>query len=163
MLQDNDEIEITSGGQRWLARWHPANDAPDGHPHGSAGICVPGGAEVVFVSKDGLSWDFPAGRPERNESWEDTLRREMREEACVLVQEPKLLGFSRGRCIKGPEQGLVLVRAIWRTNVRLLPWKADFEMIARKTVPFHQAISLTPSAYHAVWKRAFAAAGLPLE
>ena len=77
--------------------------------------------EVVLISPDGQRWGWPGGRPEPGESWEQTLRREILEEACATVTCARLLGFVRGRCVSGREQGLVLVRSIWRAEVRLLP------------------------------------------
>jgi ADP-ribose pyrophosphatase YjhB (NUDIX family) len=49
------------------------------------------------ISRDGVIWDLPAGRPEPGESWEQTLRREMDEEACATVIAARLLGFTRGQ------------------------------------------------------------------
>jgi len=37
------------------------------------------------ISPDGGIWDLPAGRPVPGENWEETLRREMDEEACATV------------------------------------------------------------------------------
>lgn len=67
----------------------------------------PGG--LVLISHDGDHWGFPAGRPEENEQPEETLVREVLEEACALVTDYRLLGFSRSLCIEGHERGLVLV------------------------------------------------------
>jgi hypothetical protein len=47
-------------------------------------------------------------RPEPGETWEQTLRREMDEEACATVTGARLLGFTHGRCLTGPERGTVL-------------------------------------------------------
>jgi ADP-ribose pyrophosphatase YjhB (NUDIX family) len=77
---------------------------------------------------------FPAGRPEEGESWEETLRREMLEEACAIVGRARLLGFSRGACVAGPEEGLVLVRSMWRAEVQLEPWEPRFEIPHRRVV-----------------------------
>ena len=71
------------------------------------------------MSMDGSSWDFPAGRPEGDEDWRATLDREVLEEACASVEEATLLGFSKGVCIRGPEEGLVLVRSLWCAVVSL--------------------------------------------
>jgi hypothetical protein len=54
---------------------------------------------------------------EPGESWEQTLRREMDEKACATVVGARLLGFTRGQCVAGPERGLVLVRSVWRADV----------------------------------------------
>jgi hypothetical protein len=82
----------------------------------------------------GLAWG-PAGA---GGSWEDTLRREMLEEACAVVMDARLLGFVRSRCLAGHERGLVLVRSIWRAQVRLLPWQPEHEIPFRRVVPAHE-------------------------
>ena len=87
-----------------------------------------------MISPDGKVWDLPAGRPEMGESWEDTLRREMLEEACATVLEATLLGFTRGACVQGPETGRVLVRSVWRAEVELAPWQPRFEIPHRRVV-----------------------------
>ncbi len=46
----------------------------------------------------------------------------------------RLLGFSRGVCARGREAGLVLVRALWRAEVRLDRWVPRFEMRRRRLV-----------------------------
>jgi ADP-ribose pyrophosphatase YjhB (NUDIX family) len=103
-------------------------------PHGAEGVCVTPAGEVVLISPDGKVWDLPAGRPEMGESWEDTLRREMLEEACATVLEATLLGFTRGACVQGPETGRVLVRSVWRAEVELAPWQPRFEIPHRRVV-----------------------------
>jgi ADP-ribose pyrophosphatase YjhB (NUDIX family) len=90
--------------------------------------------DIVLISPDGTIWDLPAGRPEPGESWEQTLRREMDEEACATVVAARLLGFTRGRCLTGPERGRVLVRSVWRADVKLRPWEARFEIADRRVV-----------------------------
>jgi ADP-ribose pyrophosphatase YjhB (NUDIX family) len=98
---------------------------------------TPGG-EVVLISRDGSRWGWPGGRPEGGESREDTLRREMREEAHAIVTGARLLGFARSRCLSGSEEGLVLVRSIWRAEVTLLPWRPEYEIRFRRVVPAHE-------------------------
>jgi 8-oxo-dGTP pyrophosphatase MutT (NUDIX family) len=159
-LRDAEEIEISTGGQRWVTSWHPPVVAPSGNHHGSAGICVTDGGDVVLSSADGASWDFPAGRPEGDETWEQTLRREMLEEACAAVTDARLLGFSRGRCVGGAEAGLVLVRSIWLARVELLAWEPQFEIRFRRLLPPCEAIELVSQVFKRVWERAFAEAGL---
>jgi hypothetical protein len=154
LLMDAAEYELVSRGQRWLQSWHPPGVAPDGKPHGAAGICVTDTGEVVVISNDGQSWDFPAGRPEGDETWEQTLRREMLEEACAVVVDARLLGYGRGRCIAGTEAGLTLVRSIWLAHVKLNEWLPQFEIRYRKVVPFDLAISVVLPEYGPLWRRA---------
>jgi ADP-ribose pyrophosphatase YjhB (NUDIX family) len=130
-----DGVPIRSGGQQWLVSWHPPPEPPDGTPHGAEGVCVTADGDVVVISPDGTIWDLPAGRSEPGESWEQTLRREMDEEACATVVGVRLLGFTRGQCLSGPERGTVLVRSVWRAEVELRPWEALFEIADRRVVP----------------------------
>ena len=131
---DGQPILIRSAGQDWLVSWHPPPDPPEGIPHGAEGVCVTPSGDVVLISTDGQTWDLPAGRPEPGETWEDTLRREMLEEACATVVVARLLGFGRGECIAGPEQGRVIVRSMWRADVELGPWEPQFEIPHRRVV-----------------------------
>ena len=132
--REYEAFQVETGGQDVLVTWFPPHDVPEGQRHGSGGICLTDNGEVVLATHDGETWGFPAGRPEGSESWEETLRREMREEACVEVREAKLLGFSRGECIRGHEKGLVLVRSIWLAKVELNEWAPEHETLARKLV-----------------------------
>jgi ADP-ribose pyrophosphatase YjhB (NUDIX family) len=131
---DGVQIPVWSGGQQWLVSWHPPPEPPDGTPHGAEGVCVTADGDIVVISPDGTIWDLPAGRPEPGESWEQTLCREMNEEACATVIRARLLGFTRGQCVTGPERGLILVRSVWRADVELRPWQARFEIADRRVV-----------------------------
>jgi ADP-ribose pyrophosphatase YjhB (NUDIX family) len=131
---DGQQIPVRSNGGDWVVSWHPPPELPAGVPHGAEGVCVTGGGEVVLISHDGAVWDLPAGRPEPGETWEDTLRREMSEEACATVLTARLLGFVQGSCLAGPERGRVLVRSVWRADVELGPWEPLFEIARRPGV-----------------------------
>jgi 8-oxo-dGTP pyrophosphatase MutT (NUDIX family) len=135
MADDLEELPVPAHGGDWRMAWHPAGDAPPGRPHGANAFCVTADGGVVLISTDGSRWGWPGGRPERDESWQETLRREMLEEACALVTGARLLGFVQSSCLSGPEQGLVLVRSIWRAEVRLLPWQPQHEIPFRRVVP----------------------------
>lgn len=134
MAADGVEFAVSSGGQDWRVGWFPPPDPPPGTPHGAAAVCVTAG-RVVLVSGDGERWGLPGGRPEPGESWADVLRREVWEEACATVTSCRLLGFSRGTCVRGHEAGLILVRSMWRAEVRLEAWEPRFEMTHRRVVP----------------------------
>ena len=102
---DGEELAIRTAGQDWIISWHPPEAVPDGTPHGAAGVCVTGSGEVVLISENGVDWDLPAGRPEGDETWEQTLRREMLEEACATVVDARLLGFAAAAASRVTKQG----------------------------------------------------------
>jgi 8-oxo-dGTP pyrophosphatase MutT (NUDIX family) len=160
-MPHNDQVfPIHVNGQDWLLSWHLPPNVPTGKPHGSAGICITDTQGIVLISPDGIQWDLPAGRPEGNETWEKTIRREMWEEACATVVTATLLGFCRGHCIAGREAGLVLVRSFWRAQVTLAEWKPQFEIAHRRVVQPEEVLLLLPQVYLPISRSAFAAAGL---
>ncbi len=161
MLKDGEEFEVEKDGQRWASSWHSGPDAPEGRQHGSAGICVTADGGIVVVSGDGRAWDFPAGRPEGEESWEQTLRRGRLEAACAVVEEARLLWVSRGSGLEGTAKGMGWGEwRIW-VKVKLLEWKPEFEIGFRKVVSAGEAIDLPPKVFRRIWERAFGEAGLP--
>jgi 8-oxo-dGTP pyrophosphatase MutT (NUDIX family) len=137
--QDGLRMRSRSHGQDWLVSWHPPPTPPEGTPHGAAGVCVTGDDQLVLISHDGEHWGFPAGRPEGHESPEETLRREMLEEACATVTGARLLGFARSECINGSQHGLVLVRSYWRADVDIAPWTPMYEIRHRRVVAAAEA------------------------
>ena len=116
---DGQEIAVCANGGDWLISWHPPTETPAGKAHGANAFCVTADNGIVLISQDGERWGWPGGRPENEESWEQTLRREILEETCAFVRDARLLGFSRGACLTGSEAGLVLLRSIWRAEVEL--------------------------------------------
>jgi ADP-ribose pyrophosphatase YjhB (NUDIX family) len=160
---DGRDLAVSSDGQQWRVGWYPPPDPPPGSPHGAAAVCVSGN-RVVLVSSDGRRWGLPGGRPEDNEDWVDTLRREVAEEACAVVHSARLLGFTRGRCVQGPEEGLVLVRSMWRAEVRLRRWAPRFEIANRRLLPADEALRLVTVAEPSVgpiYRRMLLEAALP--
>jgi len=132
--------------------------------HGATAICVTRAGAVVLVRADGGGWSLPGGRPEPGETWQETLHREVREEACAVVTGATLLGFGRGECLGGHEAGLVLVRSLWRAEVEILPWEPDFEMAERREFPATEAPDLVrdalPGGHKRIITRLFVEAGL---
>ena len=134
VAQDGEELPHQDAGQDWIVSWHPPPRPPQGTPHGAAGVCVTDDGMVVLVELDGR-WEIPAGRTEGDETWEETLRREMMEEACAVVVAARLLGFARSRCVRGVQEGHVIVRSMWRAEVELRPWEPLFEIPEWLVVP----------------------------
>jgi hypothetical protein len=87
----------------------------------------------------------------------------MDEEACATVTGARLLGFTRGQCVTGPERGRVLVRSVWRAEVELRPWEARFEIADRRVVApaaVADALSLGSHPFAAIIRRELAEAVL---
>ena len=141
VARDREELAVRSKSGDWLTVWHPPLEAPAGTPHGANGLCITTDDGVVLISNDAKRWGWQGGRPEGDESWEQTLRREILEEACCVVREARLLGFCRSRCLAGSEKGLVLVRSIWRAEVDLMPWEPRFEVAHRRVVRTRELLS----------------------
>lgn len=118
------------------------------------------GGQIVVISTVGSQWDFPAGRPEGDEDWEQTLRREIFEEACAVVTGARLLGFSRGRRIEDGIIGPPVVRSIWLAQVDLLDWNPQYEVRFRRRVPADHAIETVLPEYEQFWARVFQDAGI---
>jgi hypothetical protein len=159
---DGEVLVVRANGQTWTATWHPPGVAPPGTAHGACGWCVTSDNNVVLVSHDEIHWSWPGGRPDSNETWEDTFRREVLEETGCPVFKAALLGFCRSACQSGPEEGLVLVRSIWRGDVELLPWTPKFEVKWRKVVPVVDLLSqiAMEQGLEPVYRRAMLEAGL---
>ena len=160
-IADGAELPIRTNGQDWIVSWHPPPTAPVGTTHGASGVCVTEDGKIALIRNDGSShWDLPSGRPEGNETWEQTLRREMLEEACATVVDARLLGFCRSACVGGPEEGLVLVRSFWRAQVILGAWEPEFEVSHRRVVPVTKALSHLSPEFLPIFRRAFNEAGV---
>lgn len=142
--------------------WHPPQSPPDGVNHGANAFCLTSDAQVVLISNDGARWGWPGGRPEGDETLEQTLHREVLEETCCEVRSARLLGFVRGVCQGGPERGLVLARSIWLAEVEVFPWQPQFEVEHRRLVPLarlREELWMEPGL-EPIYSRALAEAGL---
>ena len=60
--------------------------------------------------------------------------------------------------------GLVLIRALWRAEVRPDPWQPRFEMARRRLVPVAEAFDSiwTEDGYGPMSRRTFVEAALPV-
>jgi 8-oxo-dGTP pyrophosphatase MutT (NUDIX family) len=79
------------------------------------GVCLVGG-KIVLVQNERREWDLPGGKLRRNESIEDCLQREFREELGIPVQVESLVGATRIR-IKRLVSATVLV-LLYRCHTR---------------------------------------------
>ena len=81
------------GGRTVRAVWRPEPWQPPRELVTQAsGLCYTSAGKVLLVSQDGAHWALPGGHLEQGESLEQTLRREVREEACAEVLDCAYLG-----------------------------------------------------------------------
>jgi len=99
------------------------------------GICFTGDGLVVLVTWDGNKWTFPGGSVESGETLEETLIREVAEEACAIVTASAYLACQH---IADPFNTFGLTsfyQTRWWARVTLDPWEPAHEMIGRRLVP----------------------------
>ena len=161
VARDFEVVPVGDGS--WTHTWYPPAEPPKGKPHGSGGVCFTSPDEIVLIRIRGCqSLEFPAGRPEEGESWEDTFRREVMEEARATVVEARLLGYNRGCCLEGEQAGLVLVRSYWKASVELLDWSPQHEIEERKLISARNVLSELPRLYEPIMARILVEAGVDI-
>ena len=69
----------------------------------ASGVCINNKGQILIIkAKD--EWHLPGGHPEKKESLEETLKREVLEEACVEIINCSLLGYSEIFFPENPNQ-----------------------------------------------------------
>ena len=125
--------EIThADGRSYKVTWCPVGDLP---PRSQitqvSAICFTPDDRIVMVTTDGEHWGIPGGHPEDGESCEETLSREVREEACCEVEELELLGWQHVRDLTDDSVHYQM-RHCCTVNVR--PFRPEYEIRHRKLV-----------------------------
>ena len=85
--------------------------------------------ELLIVRND-QTWTIPGGHPELNETYLETLNRELMEEACVTLKEVNYLG-----AVEVVENGETYYQLRYTAKVNeLKPFKQEWEIGERKFV-----------------------------
>ncbi len=104
-----------------------------------AGFCFDGQKRVAII-KNEHGWGFPGGHPEKGESNEETLQREVAEEACLSVKNPELIGYVE---VKDPENNSVEGKHYLQLRYlaeadKINDFKKEFESSERMFVPVEE-------------------------
>ena len=84
--------------------------------------------ELLTVKSE--AWTIPGGHPELNETKEETLKREIMEEACITIKDIKYLG-----AVEVIENGETYYQLRYTAKVdEMLPFKQEWEVSERKFV-----------------------------
>ena len=122
-----------SRGRRYRISWF---DPPFRPPHDETTQALAIGftseQQIVLVSWDGEHWTLPGGSREPGETLEQTLAREVREEACARVLSCSYIGCQCVEELEGDRPAYYQTR-FW-ARVELDEFRADHEMIARRLV-----------------------------
>jgi ADP-ribose pyrophosphatase YjhB (NUDIX family) len=94
---------------------------------------------IVLVTWDGEHWTLPGGTREAGERLEQTLAREVREEACTHVLGCRYLGCQHVTELDGGREAYYQTR-FW-ARVELESFTSRHEMIARRLVPPDQFLA----------------------
>lgn len=130
---------LTDSSGTWKVSLHPPDDRPHGANQGSEAICMLDDIETVLVRSTSGRLNTPGGHPKDGESSEDTMIREVREEACAQVTSWQLLGYARSECLEGDRAGHVMVRDMYVARVVLQPWvQPGEEVLERLIVPLDE-------------------------
>jgi RimJ/RimL family protein N-acetyltransferase/8-oxo-dGTP pyrophosphatase MutT (NUDIX family) len=136
------------GGDRTLHSWLSPEEVSSAEVIERAlAVCFTVDGRIVLVSGDGKTlWNHPGGGREMGESIEQTMRREVYEEACAHMLASTLLGYDRFVEIDGAGNVLrINHHARFAARVALEPFVARHETAGRMLVDMSEVSTLLPT------------------
>ena len=134
-------------GGRWtLLSWLRPDEVRPASPSRALGVCFTAAGRVVLVTgHDRTHWNHPGGGREPGESLQETLVREVYEEACARVLASTLIGHER--IVEIDSSGAVVGvdhHARFAARVALEPFVARHETVARTVVAVEEVPAVMP-------------------
>jgi ADP-ribose pyrophosphatase YjhB (NUDIX family) len=124
---------VVADGARYRVSWFdPPFRPPPANTTQALGLCFTHDAQIVLVTWNDVDWTLPGGTIEPGETLEQTLAREVWEEACARVRACAYIGCQRVEHLDDDRPTYYQTR-FW-ARVELEPFVAAHEMTARRLV-----------------------------
>lgn len=132
---ENPKATIIFEGREVFLEWVESDFFPgDIKISQVVGYCLDDNNRILIVRDEG-GWGFTGGHPEPGESPEETLRREVAEEACVSLGEPKFIGYLEVMDPKNELGDTHYIQLRYMADIKTVSdFKKEFETFERKFV-----------------------------
>jgi ADP-ribose pyrophosphatase YjhB (NUDIX family) len=123
-------------GRQLRLAWLPSPFAPTRDQVTQvSGVCFTSSGKIVLVAGQQGKWALPGGHVEPGELLEQTLRREVLEEACASVRRAVYLGAQQVNDPDNPDGPRTYYQARFWARVELKRFRPQFERTQQTLVP----------------------------